>query len=223
MLGWFAGAGNMGAYWHPGDGRLFWSGYESYARGLRHDADAVRFGAMTLENYGKKNGLTLVVEDKPKRVFSEQTKPSNSNVSKPKEASAIQIAMMNSYGGNSFSSLRPLLWAGPGPKKKNPISDANQEATKPDLSMEIFQGDKHWDEDLKRMEAINNDSRYPWNHEEYPSLRSVGWKVLEGATFAADRIVWVIDPTHNAIIHPWGFYETTIRAYLYNKDKQKND
>lgn len=62
MLGWFAGAGNMGAYWHPGDRRLFWSGYESYARGLRHDADAVRFGHMSLEDYGSRNGTSISVD-----------------------------------------------------------------------------------------------------------------------------------------------------------------
>lgn len=62
MLGWFAGGGNMGAYWHPGDGRLFWSGYESFARGLRHDADAVRYGAMSLEEYGSKNGRSISVD-----------------------------------------------------------------------------------------------------------------------------------------------------------------
>lgn len=52
----------MGAYWHPGDGRLFWSGYESFARGLRHDADAVRYGAMSLEEYGSKNGRSISVD-----------------------------------------------------------------------------------------------------------------------------------------------------------------
>lgn len=56
MLGWFAGGGNMGAYWHPGDGRMFWSGYEAAVRSLRADADAVRFGDMSLDQYANKYG-----------------------------------------------------------------------------------------------------------------------------------------------------------------------
>jgi RHS repeat-associated protein len=54
MLGWFAGAGNMGAYWHPGDGRLFWSGYESAARDYRYDEDKVKYGEMSQRDFYEK-------------------------------------------------------------------------------------------------------------------------------------------------------------------------
>lgn len=46
----------MDRYWHPGDGRMFWSGYEGAAREMRFDADAVKFGEMSRQEYGNKYG-----------------------------------------------------------------------------------------------------------------------------------------------------------------------
>jgi RHS repeat-associated protein len=59
--GFYGGGGPMGAYWHPGDGRMFWSGYESGARDYRHDQDRVRYGDMSqYEFYKKYPGYTKV-------------------------------------------------------------------------------------------------------------------------------------------------------------------
>jgi len=46
--------GNMDKYWHPGDGRIFWGGYESAAREYRHDEDRVRYRDMTQEQFDEK-------------------------------------------------------------------------------------------------------------------------------------------------------------------------
>ncbi len=60
---WATGTGgSMGRYWHAGDGRMFWSGYESYARGLRNDADMVRYGEMSVQQYGQRNGISISTE-----------------------------------------------------------------------------------------------------------------------------------------------------------------
>jgi RHS repeat-associated protein len=52
--GFSGGGGPMGAYWHPGDGRFFWSGYESGARDYRHDQDRVKHGDMSQYEFYKK-------------------------------------------------------------------------------------------------------------------------------------------------------------------------
>jgi hypothetical protein len=101
MLGWFAGGGNMGAYWHPGDGRMFWSGYESYARGLRHDADAVRFGHMSLEDYGSRNGTSISVDQLRYMAYAH-----NHGVNPVTGVSYNSSASSNWYSGSRYTSSK---------------------------------------------------------------------------------------------------------------------
>ena len=54
--GYGANMFGMDKYWHPGDGRVSWGSFEAAYRELRGAADAVRYGDMSAEQYGKAYG-----------------------------------------------------------------------------------------------------------------------------------------------------------------------
>lgn len=52
----------MGRYWHPGDGRMFWSGYESVDREIRFQIDALRFGDISRDQFARQNYVNVKPE-----------------------------------------------------------------------------------------------------------------------------------------------------------------
>jgi hypothetical protein len=132
--GFYGGGGPMDKYWHPGDGRMFWSGYESYVRGLRYDADAVRYGELTLREYGRKNGESRTVEE-----LRAMADTHNSGVnpitgeaysfSEPTVVGKITASgLLKQASGNSKATIPIAIWAGPGPKAKNALREAEKAA-----------------------------------------------------------------------------------------------
>jgi RHS repeat-associated protein len=97
----------------------------------------------------------------------------------------------------------------------NPESTEQPSGTSKPPHEPFAEGDRNWNEDLEELEKIKNKS-YPWNRESYPWYKSVGWGLYETIGWTGDRILWTIDPNHNSVIHPWGYYKDTHREFFYN-------
>jgi hypothetical protein len=92
----------MGKYWHPGDGRMFWSGYEAGERQLRGDADAVRYGDMSLSQFARNHpGSSITVSEL--RAMADLH---NAGVNPITGASYNSKPSSSWYGGSRYTSSK---------------------------------------------------------------------------------------------------------------------